>query len=74
MATELGLTNQLFVLNRGPEMKINLPQELPKKQLQLPIVDELVARQLFNPSVVSLDAQSQLDPFIERLLDELGAE
>jgi len=70
-AHEMGLSNQLLVLNRCPDKELQLPRDLPPIGLTIPVLPGLVARQLSEGSVLGLPEETQIDVMIEQMLDRL---
>ena len=71
-AREMGLSNQLLVLNRCPEGELQLPGDLPPVGLTIPVIPGLMARQLADGSVLGLPEQEQLDNMIGKMLGILA--
>jgi len=72
MASDLGLTNQVLVLNRfmcGEPPKLD---GLPEWSVQIPPLPGLVERQMMDASVLGLPESAKLDSTIEKLLNKLG--
>ena len=74
MARELGLTNQILVLNRhdGSGALPRIPG-LPERRLAMPYSSHLAERQFADPSVVGLPAQGDIDKVITAMVETLQA-
>ncbi|WP_321283804.1 ArsA-related P-loop ATPase [uncultured Vibrio sp.] len=73
-AHDLGLSNQLLLLNRFSEEGLTLPPELPRKRLSIPLFSGLLARQLNDGSVLGLPEEEQIDRLIGQVLALLAGE
>lgn len=73
-ARDLGLSNQLLLLNRFSEEGLTLPPELPRKRLSIPLFSGLLARQLNDGSVLGLPEEEQIDRLIGQVLTLLAGE
>lgn len=72
IAREMGLTNQLLVLNRTLEQDLALPPDLPPVGLTLPVFPGLVERQLLDGSVLGLPEEEEIEAIIEKMLQQLA--
>ena len=72
IAREMGLNNQLLVLNRMPDQNCALPPDLPPVGVTLPVFPGLVERQLLDGSVLGLPEEEQIDSMIEKMLQQLA--
>lgn len=72
LASDLGLTNQMLVLNRyqgGEPPKLD---GLPTKWMSVPVVEGLIKRQMTDASVLGLPESRRLDELARTLLDRLA--
>ncbi len=72
IAREMGLSNQILVLNRSPEIKGELPADLPPVGLTLPVIPGLVKRQLSDGSVLGLPEEQEIESMIGQMLSLLS--
>lgn len=70
IAREMGLTNQVLVLNRCPDME--LPADLPPVSLNIPVIPGLVTRQLRDGSVLGLPEEEEISAFIAGMVEVLA--
>jgi len=73
MAEDLGLTNQVLVVNRLTSGEPPKLDGLPGWHAAIPPLDGLVQRQMTDGSVLGLPETGRIDGIIEKLLDRLGA-
>ncbi|TVM19284.1 carbon monoxide dehydrogenase [Oceanidesulfovibrio indonesiensis] len=68
LAGQLGLDNQVLVLNRTAAVPESLAVEgLPERVISFPPIQGLVERQLASPSVLGLPEQDEIDERVGRL-------
>jgi CO dehydrogenase maturation factor len=72
LGRELGLTNQVLVLNRAERTALPPIQNLPERTLFMPELPELKAKQLSDPDVVTLTDHTLPDEIAQSLLKALG--
>lgn len=70
-AREMGLTNQVLVLNRCPNGDMVLPDDLPPIGLSIPIIPGLLTRQIESGSVLGLPEEQQIESLIGNMLELL---
>ena len=68
----MGLTNQVLVLNRCPDMDVPLPQDLPPVGLSIPVIAGLMARQLADGSVLGLLEEEEIETFVGKIVEVLA--
>ena len=71
MAGELGLSNQLLVLNRFDSNEIPKIERLPEKCLAMPTITDLMNTQLHSGTVTGLNVQADIDTLLEDMLLQL---
>lgn len=71
MACDLGLHNQVLVLNRHAGGSPPVLEGLPQKHLSIPPVAGLMERQLTDSSVIDLPESSTIDGYMEKLVQIL---
>ena len=74
MARDMGLDNQLLVLNRCPDGDLQAPPDLPPIDLTIPVIPGLLQRQLADGSVLGLPEEEQIDGLIGKMLQALAAQ
>ncbi|QJB57442.1 ArsA-related P-loop ATPase [Pseudodesulfovibrio sp. zrk46] len=72
MARDLGLDNQVLVLNRHIDGDPPILDGLPSQHLSIPPLKGLIERQMTNASVLGLPENEELDKTIQRILDLLS--
>jgi len=72
MAADLGLDNQILVLNRYAGGELPQLAGLPQSVMHMPFVRGLAERQLMEASVLGLPEQGELDGMINDLLGALA--
>lgn len=68
MAKELGLSNQLLVVNRFDGNDVPKNDGLPETCLTMPSITELVYTQLHSGTVTGLNVQEDIDALLENML------
>jgi CO dehydrogenase maturation factor len=72
MASDLGLDNQILVLNRHAGGEPPRLDGLPEWRLSVPVLDGLAVRQMTDASVLGLPESDRLDGLVRSLLDRLA--
>ena len=72
IAREMGLINQVLVLNRCPDMDLPLPQDLPPVGMRIPVIAGLVTRQLRDGSVLGLPEEKEIESFVGKMVEVLA--
>jgi CO dehydrogenase maturation factor len=73
MADDLGLHNQVLVLNRHDRGEPPALEGLPGWSVSIPPLAGLVDRQMTDPSVLGLPEQDRIDAVARRIIDRLQA-
>lgn len=73
MARDLGLTNQVLVLNRHQTGEPPTLDGLPEWSVSIPPLVGLMERQMTDPSVLDLPERSWIDSVLERIINRLQA-
>lgn len=72
MATDLGLVNQVLVLNRYKTGEPPKLSGLPRWWMSVPVLSGLAERQMTDASVLGLPESDRLDEWMRTLLDRLA--
>jgi CO dehydrogenase maturation factor len=72
MATDLGLSNQVLVVNRFMGGELPRIDGLPEWTITVPSMPGLIERQMMDASVLGLPEADTLDATVEKLLGRLG--
>ncbi len=74
IAREMGLHNQVLVLNRCPDGDLQAPPDLPPIDLTIPVIPGLLQRQLADGSVLGLPEEEQIEKLIAQMLKKFAAQ